>query len=203
VATQLRSFVEYQSKDAETWEHMALARARPIGGDASLRDDTRAAIGAVLTSARDARRIAREASDMRALIEKEKGTGVKFDLKLMQGGIIDIEFISQYLTLAHARSCPDLLSTETGAKLAAAQRGGYLASKDGATLIHAYQLYARFTQMQRLTLGADANPSIAAEGVKRRLAEAVDVPDFERAEMQIAETARSVRTIFQKVLNAR
>jgi glutamate-ammonia-ligase adenylyltransferase len=203
VATQLRSFVEYQSKDAETWEHMALARARPIGGDATLRDDTRAAIGAVLTSARDARRIAREASDMRALIEKEKGTGVKFDLKLMQGGIIDIEFISQYLTLAHAPSCPDLLSTETGAKLAAAQRGGYLASKDGATLIHAYQLYARFTQMQRLTLGANADPSIAAEGVKRRLAEAVDVPDFERAEMQIAETARSARTIFQKVLSAR
>ncbi|MEA2858565.1 MAG: [glutamine synthetase] adenylyltransferase / [glutamine synthetase]-adenylyl-L-tyrosine [Methylobacteriaceae bacterium] len=203
VATQLRSFVEYQSKDAETWEHMALARARPIGGDATLRDDTRAAIGAVLTRARDARRIAREASGMRALIEKEKGTGVKFDLKLMQGGIIDIEFISQYLTLAHARSCPDLLSTETGTKLAAAQRGGYLASKDGATLIHAYQLYARFTQMQRLTLGADADPSIAAEGVKRRLAEAVDVPDFERAEMQIADTARSVRAVFRKVLGAR
>jgi glutamate-ammonia-ligase adenylyltransferase len=203
VATQLRSFVEYQSKDAETWEHMALTRARPIGGDATLRDDTRAAIGAVLTSARDARRIAREASDMRALIEKEKGTGVRFDLKLMQGGIIDIEFIAQSLTLAHARSCPDLLSTETGAKLAAAQQGGYLASKDGATLVHASQLYARFTQMQRLTLAADADPSMAAEGVKRRLAEAVDVPDFERAEMQLAETARSVRTIFQKVLSAR
>ena len=49
VATQLRSFVEYQSKEAETWEHMALARARPIGGDATLREDARAAIEATLT----------------------------------------------------------------------------------------------------------------------------------------------------------
>jgi glutamate-ammonia-ligase adenylyltransferase len=203
VATQLRSFVEYQSNAAETWEHMALARARPIGGDSTLRDDARAAIHAVLTGERDARRIAREASEMRALIEKQKGTGAKFDLKLTQGGIIDIEFITQYLTLAHARSCPDLLLTETGAKLAAALRGGYLSSEQGATLIHAYQLYVRFTQMQRLTLGADADPSIAAEGVKRRLAEAMDVPDLQRAEMQITETARSVRAIFQKVLRAK
>ena len=59
---------------------------------------------------------------------------------------------------------------------------------------------ARFTQMQRLTLGSDADPSIAAEGVKRRLAETVDAPDFDRAETQIAETARSVRATFNKVL---
>ncbi|MBV8848117.1 MAG: bifunctional [glutamine synthetase] adenylyltransferase/[glutamine synthetase]-adenylyl-L-tyrosine phosphorylase, partial [Methylobacteriaceae bacterium] len=93
VATQLRSFVEYQAKEAETWEHMALARARPIGGDASLREEARAAIEVTLSIVRDRRRTAREAADMRALIEKEKGTGSAFDLKLMPGGIIDIEFI--------------------------------------------------------------------------------------------------------------
>jgi glutamate-ammonia-ligase adenylyltransferase len=202
VATQLRSFVEYQTKEAETWEHMALARARPIGGDPTLRDDARAAIAAVLTNARDALGIAREAYEMRALIEKEKGTGAKFDLKLMQGGIIDIEFIAQYLTLTHAPSCPGLLQTETTAKLAAALNACYLAPADGEALLHAHQLYARFTQMQRLTLGSDTDPAAAAGGVKRRLAEAVGVPDFERAEAQIEETTRSVRAIFQKILAA-
>jgi glutamate-ammonia-ligase adenylyltransferase len=200
VATQLRSFVEYQSKEAETWEHMALARARPIGGDATLREDARAAIEATLTLERDPRQVARDAAEMRALIEKEKGTGAEFELKLMQGGIIDIEFVTQYLTLAYAHSCADLLQTETGAKLAGALHSGYLAADDAEALIHAHGLYARFTQMQRLTLGSDADPSIAAEGVKRRLAETVDAPDFDRAETQIAETARSVRAIFNKVL---
>ena len=200
VATQLRSFVEYQSKEAETWEHMALARARPIGGDATLREDARAAIEATLTLERDPRQVARDAAEMRALIEKEKGTGAEFELKLMQGGIIDIEFVTQYLTLAYAHSCADLLQTETGAKLAGALHSGYLAADDAEALIHAHRLYARFTQMQRLTLGSDADPSIAAEGVKRRLAETVDAPDFDRAEAQIAETARSVRAIFNKVL---
>jgi glutamate-ammonia-ligase adenylyltransferase len=200
VATQLRSFVEYQTKEAETWEHMALARARPIGGDGSLRDDARGAIETTLRVARDPRRVAREASGMRGLIEKEKGIGSNFDLKLMPGGIIDIEFIAQYLTLAHARSSPDLLQTETAAKLSASLRGGYLPAADGETLLHAHELYARFVQMQRLTLEPDGDPSAAAEGVKRRLAEALDVPDFQRVEAQIADTARGVRGIFRKVL---
>jgi glutamate-ammonia-ligase adenylyltransferase len=200
VATQLRSFVEYQRREAETWEHMALARGRPIGGDASLRDDAQDAIRTTLTVKGDPRRIARDASEMRSLIEKEKGRGGKFDLKLMQGGIIDIEFIAQYLTLVHAGSCPDLLQTETSAKLSAAAQGGYLSPEHGDALIRAHQLYARFTQMQRLTLGSDADPTAAAEGVKRRLAEALDVPDFDRAAIQIAETARGVRTIFRKLL---
>jgi [glutamine synthetase] adenylyltransferase / [glutamine synthetase]-adenylyl-L-tyrosine phosphorylase len=200
VATQLRSFVEYQSKDAETWEHMALTRARPIAGDPSLRDDARAAIRSTVTAERDPRRIAREAAEMRALIEKEKGTGAKFDLKLMPGGIIDIEFITQYLTLVHAHACADLLQTETAAKLAAALRAGLLNARDGKTLIHAHELYARFTQMQRLTLGPQSDPATAAEGVKRRLAEAADVPDFDRAELQLTETARNVRAIFAEML---
>ena len=203
VATQLLSFVEYQRKEAETWEHMALARARPIGGDASLRRDARAAIDTTLSLARDARRTAREASEMRALIEKEKGTGSAFDLKLMPGGIIDIEFIAQYLTLVNAHSSPDLLQTETDAKLAAALRDGCLSPADGEVLLHAHALYARFTQMQRLTLGSDADPRTAAEGVKRRLAEALDVPDFQRVEAQIADTAAHVRAAFRKLLAGR
>jgi glutamate-ammonia-ligase adenylyltransferase len=200
VATQLRSFVEYQTKEAETWEHMALARARPIGGEASLRDDARSAIETTLRVARDPGRVAREASGMRGLIEKEKGSGSKFYLKLMPGGIIDIEFIAQYLTLVHAHSSPDLLQTETAAKLSAALRGSYVPTVDGETLLHAHELYARFVQMQRLSLGPDGDPSAAAEGVKRRLAEALDVPDFQRVEAQIADTARGVRGLFRKVL---
>jgi glutamate-ammonia-ligase adenylyltransferase len=200
VATQLRSFVEYQTREAETWEHMALARARPVGGDATLREEARGAIDATLTVAREPSRVARDGSEMRGLIEREKGAGSAFDLKLMPGGLMDIEFLAQYLTLVHAHSSPDLLQTETAAKLAAARRGGYLSPADGEALLHAYELYARFTQMQRLTLGPDADPRAAAEGVKRRLAEALDVPDFQRVEAQIADTTRRVRGIFQKVL---
>jgi glutamate-ammonia-ligase adenylyltransferase len=200
LATQLRSFVEYQTNEAETWEHMALTRARPVGGNAALRDEARAAIETTLRIGRESRRVARQASEMRTLIEKEKGTGSPFDLKIMPGGIIDIEFVAQYLTLVHAHSCPDMLQTGTAAKLRAALRGNYVSPADGEALQHAHELYARFTQMQRLTLGPEADPRAAAEGVKRRLAQALDLPDFQRIEGQIAETARRVRGIFQKVL---
>jgi glutamate-ammonia-ligase adenylyltransferase len=202
VATQLRSFQDYQTRAAETWEHMALARARPIGGDPTLRQDALRAIRATLVMERDTHRVAQDAAQMRALIEKEKGTGAGFDLKLRPGGIIDIEFIAQYLTLAHAGACPDLLQTQTSAKLSAASRCGCLAAGDADALIDAHRLYSRFTQMQRLTLAPDADPTTAADGVRQRLAQALGLPDFVHAAAQIAETGERVRSIFHEILKA-
>ncbi|GAC1332704.1 MAG: bifunctional [glutamine synthetase] adenylyltransferase/[glutamine synthetase]-adenylyl-L-tyrosine phosphorylase [Beijerinckiaceae bacterium] len=200
VATQLRSFIEYQMNAAETWEHMALTRARAVAGDTSLRAEAAAAISATLLLSRDKWRIAKDALTMRALIVQEKGEGRMFDLKLMKGGILDIEFVAQYLTLSYVWVHRALLATGIADKLDAAIQCGCVSPADGEELSHAHRLYARFTQMQRLTLGSEIDLSGAAEGVKRRLAAAVDVPDFGRAEAQIAHTARGVRAIFDRIL---
>ncbi len=73
LATQFASFKLYQEDEAETWEHMALTRARFVAGDASLGADIATAVRETLTRKRDAARIAQETRAMRALIAREKG----------------------------------------------------------------------------------------------------------------------------------
>ena len=55
---------------------------------------------------RDAEKIAREVRKMRALIAQEKGDSDPWDLKLVKGGLMDIEFVAQYLSLAFAHAQP-------------------------------------------------------------------------------------------------
>ena len=102
VATQLSSFVHYQEKEAWTWEHMALTRARVVSGPPALRTAVETAIREVLLRPRDRAKTAADVRDMRARIEKEKGTRDIWELKQVRGGLVDLEFIAQHLQLVHA-----------------------------------------------------------------------------------------------------
>ncbi|KJS15760.1 MAG: bifunctional glutamine-synthetase adenylyltransferase/deadenyltransferase, partial [Hoeflea sp. BRH_c9] len=99
VATSIRAFAKYQAEEAWTWEHMALTRARTVAGDDSLRDEARALIDEVLARPRDEAGLLADLSEMRDLIEQEKPPRDIWDVKLIPGGLIDIEFIAQYLSL--------------------------------------------------------------------------------------------------------
>ncbi|MGD1038963.1 MAG: bifunctional [glutamine synthetase] adenylyltransferase/[glutamine synthetase]-adenylyl-L-tyrosine phosphorylase, partial [Roseiarcus sp.] len=116
--------VVYQSSEAETWERMALTRSRVVAGEPSLSREIAAAIAAVLTVPREAEKLAGDARAMRKLIASEKSDKDPSDLKLVSGGLIDIEFVAQYLVLAHARRHPGLLETSTRAVIAEAGAAG-------------------------------------------------------------------------------
>src|SRR5690606_38513245 len=95
VATHIDAFRKYQNEQAWTWEHMALTRARAIAGDEALCREAEAEVAAVIALPRDRARIAKEALDMRRMIEAEKPPHDMWDLKLVPGGLIDLEFITQ------------------------------------------------------------------------------------------------------------
>ena len=86
LATQWKSFVDYQLSEAETWEHMALTRARPIAGDESLRADFEKGAAAVIGHQRIADDLRKSVAEMRALIAQEKGDSNIWDLKLARAG---------------------------------------------------------------------------------------------------------------------
>ena len=200
-ATQLRSFVAYQLQEAETWEHMSLTRARVVAGDASLGDALRAAITAVLRQPRNADALRSSVRDMRAMIAREKGESDPWDLKLAAGGVIDIEFIAQYLALRHGADHPDLLTPETAGTLANAGRLGLIPAADADRLVEAHRLYSTVVQMMRLTTEGAFDPANIARGVLRRIAAAADCPDFPRLERQLVETRGSVRALFHQLLD--
>ena len=74
LATQLSSFKLYQLDEAETWEHMALTRARVVAGDASLGAEVAETVRETLTRKREAAQVARDARAMRALIAAKRAT---------------------------------------------------------------------------------------------------------------------------------
>jgi [glutamine synthetase] adenylyltransferase / [glutamine synthetase]-adenylyl-L-tyrosine phosphorylase len=199
VATQLTSFVDYQVKDAETWEHMALTRARIIAGDASLAAEVEAAREKILTRA-PSPNLRKDVADMRALIAKEKGQGDVLDLKYAAGGQIDLDFLAQYLSLQHAHKALTLLKVSPADILARAGALGLLPLGDTETLLTAHGLYAQITQVQRTILDANVPLAQASGPVKQRLATAMNLPSFGQLEADLMESEARVRAIFNAVV---
>ncbi|MDB5642549.1 MAG: (Glutamate--ammonia-ligase) adenylyltransferase, partial [Hyphomicrobiales bacterium] len=200
LATQLRSFVDYQSGEAETWEHMALTRARPIAGDAMLRRELDGAIRNAIAQPRDTKALRKSVRDMRALIAQEKGDTQVWDLKLARGGMMDIEFIAQFLVLQHAAEKAEILNVDTQDVLRAAMRLGVLDPAQGEKLVAAHRLYTVLMQTFRLATDGDFDAKTMAAGVLRRIAAAADLPDFRLLETMLADTRADVRHIFEALL---
>jgi [glutamine synthetase] adenylyltransferase / [glutamine synthetase]-adenylyl-L-tyrosine phosphorylase len=200
LATQLSSFKLYQEEQAETWEHMALTRARVIAGDASLAADVAETARRTLTRKRDAAGIARDARAMRALIASEKGDTDVWDLKLVAGGLIDIEFVAQYLSVAYAHERPAILDVSTRKVLEEAGAAGLIAADEAETLIDAHRLYTDATQLMRLSTSGPFDPVKAAAGVKRRIAAATGFPDFEAFAAALGEARKRVRAVYDAVV---
>lgn len=200
VAAQLSTFVDYQTTEAWTWEHLALTRARVISGPAELQDKVRAAIRQTLVRPRDRAAIASDVRKMRELIEAEKGTTNVWELKQVRGGLVDLEFMAQFLELVHADDHPELLSQTTEVVFARLAELGLLPAADAAVLIGATRLVHSLTQVLRLCLDGPFEPNDASTSLKALLARAVDAPSFERLEIELLSTLREVRVLFDEII---
>ncbi|MEQ1713574.1 MAG: bifunctional [glutamine synthetase] adenylyltransferase/[glutamine synthetase]-adenylyl-L-tyrosine phosphorylase, partial [Hyphomicrobium sp.] len=200
LATQLTSFVDYQGKDAWTWEHLALTRARVLTGPPEFRTRVESAIRTALLTPRDREKTAADVRDMRARIAAEKGTESIWDLKQVRGGLVDLEFMAQYLQLLHAPAHPGILDQNTlGAyqKLAAA---GLLSPAHSDVLIPAVRLVHDLTQIVRLCLDGPFDPAAAPPGLKDLMARAGDVPSFASLETRLSATLDSVAALFPVIV---
>src|SRR5882762_3232255 len=102
LASHINSFAEYQEREAWTWEHMALTRARVISASPAFRKRIEQVIRDALVRPREPIGIAGDVADMRRAIAKEKGENDIWHMKYAAGGLTDIDFIAQYLQLVHA-----------------------------------------------------------------------------------------------------
>jgi glutamate-ammonia-ligase adenylyltransferase len=202
VASRLDSFAEYQDKEAWTWEHMALTRARVISSPPEFRGKIERIIRDVLTRPRDAASIAADVADMRQAIALEKGEDDVWDLKYAAGGMVDIDFIAQYLQLVHAADKPDILDVSTLHVLDNAARLGVLPASSAEILRSAARLYYDLTQILRLCVTEKFKPETAGEDLLRLMAHAGDAPDFSSLEARMRETQAEVRRVFRELLGS-
>ena len=200
VATKIDSFRDYQANEAWTWEHMALTRARVVSASPGFAEEVIGVIRNVLAHERDERVIAGDAFEMRMAIALERGEGNHWDLKYAAGGLVDIEFITQYLQLVHADKHPEILDPSTSKVLERATRLGLLSRADSEVLRPAVQLYQNLNQILRLCLSGPFEPKKTDPGLLRLLARAADVPDFVTLDAHVTETQARVRRRFELLL---
>ncbi len=110
LACSLDSFADYQMNEAWTWEHQALVRARAVYGENALIKRFNQIRHDVLCKPRDENQLKTEVRQMREKMRNHLGTtqAELFNLKIDEGGIGDIEFLSQYLVLNYAHSHPKM-----------------------------------------------------------------------------------------------
>jgi len=201
VAVRLDGFLSYQRSEAWTWEHLALTRARPIAGPKDLRAGLSRMIREVLITPRDRAKTAAEVREMRALIEQEKGTRDIWQIKTFNGGLIDVEFIAQFLQVVHAASVPDILDQNTEAALKKLVAAGLLDAENGGRLISAAELYNTVSQILRLCTEGAFDPATAPHDLIDVLLHVTGEPDLARLEARLRDSYAEVAGLFPKLVS--
>ncbi|MGF1722151.1 bifunctional [glutamate--ammonia ligase]-adenylyl-L-tyrosine phosphorylase/[glutamate--ammonia-ligase] adenylyltransferase [Vibrio kyushuensis] len=135
------AFDEYQHKDAWTWEHQALVRARMIYGDAPLQQAFAKTRKEVLCLDRDQQTLKKQVTDMRVKMRDHLGgkKAGRFMLKQDPGGITDVEFLAQYLVLNYSHDNPKLSRWSDNIRLFESMIAqGVMDEGQALGLIHAY-----------------------------------------------------------------
>jgi glutamate-ammonia-ligase adenylyltransferase len=200
VAVRLDGFLAYQQNSAWTWEHLALTRARPIAGPPALRERLAQDIRAVLTLPRDRAKTAADVREMRALIEREKGSSDIWNTKLHRGGLIEAEFIVQFLQIVHAAHEPAILSTNTQEALRNLMQAGILKSADGDALLRAVELYQDIAQILRLCTDGGFEPQAAPKDLIRLVLETTGEPDVAQLEARLREAYAGTTQLFARLV---
>ncbi len=200
VATQLSSFIEYQAKEAWTWEHLALTRARVVAGPPELKARVEVAIRAALTKPRDRAKVAADVHDMRQRIAKEKGSENIWELKQVRGGLIDLEFMAQYLQLVNAAGHPEVLDQSTVEAFRRLREAGLLAAAHADILIPATRLVHDLTQILRLCVEGPFDPAAAPKGLEALLARAGDAASFAELEGRLRAVLKDVAGLFDAIV---
>ncbi len=156
LAVSMDAFEQYQTRHAWPWEHQAITRARFVAGNQELGARFEAVREHVLLMPRDPAQLRADVRGMRARITAAHPNRSNcFDIKHDRGGMVDVEFIIQWLVLAHARDTPVLLGNLGNiALLRLCAEAGLIPEALADQVAHAYRTFRRHQHRLRLQ-GAD------------------------------------------------
>ena len=202
IATPLAGFCRYQEEEAWTWEHMALTRARVIVGGPALAARIEAALRRILCRRRDPDRLQIDVADIRRRIDEEFAARNLWDVKYLRGGLVDLEFLAQYLQLRHARKHPRVLAGRADLAFARAAEAGVLGGATARQLIDAILLVRAIQGFLRLTAGSYFDEAAASDGLKASLAQAAGCADFAALKDRLLATAQGVLEVYEHMIEA-
>ena len=200
LAISLEGFSSYHSEKAWTWEHLALTRARVVASDPAFGTRVRAALRSVLCDARSADALVIDVDDMHERTFSENRSTNPWQIKHFPGGLVDCEFIAQFLQLREAHDHPEILDTSTVGALERARAIGFLPSHMAETLIAAATLWQCVQGLLRLTVEGEVDEDTMPLALQRKLAASAYAPSFAALAADIRERALAVKEIYSVVI---
>jgi glutamate-ammonia-ligase adenylyltransferase len=195
VATSLAAFKSYQTGQAWLWEHLALTRARPIAGPASLGEDVEAFRLDLLSQPRDPSEVAREIAKMRGRIAAAKQPSSLWDVKIGPGRLQDIELLAQAGALLAGTAHPD-----TTEGLRAAHRAGLLDAAAVEPLAQAAEFFMSVNQAVRLLTAQALSDNRFSPASREFLARTLEMEDTSAIEARLAALYESCAAQIDKAL---
>jgi len=201
VAVSFAAFEDYYEAEAETWELLALTRARVVWATSpAFAGDAERAIEAALRRPRDRVRTAADVREMRELMARERPPRGEWDLKLSEGGLVDIEFAAQFLQLAHAADGGPL-EPNTAQALASLREAGLAPARPVTDLERAWRLQQDLTQLLKLALDDRADPNEEPAALRKLLARAGGARDFRQLRSTLKAARRAAHGAYEAIVD--
>jgi len=200
IATHIDAFARYQREEAWTWEHMALTRARAVAGDAGLFSRIGEAITTALCAPRDRNRLVADVAAMRQRIADSHPQPSQWDLRNRRGGLIDLEFIAQYLMLREASRAPLVLIRAIVPAIAALGESGALPPRAVQELTDAAALLSHVRALLALLFEGVPEADDLAGPAGATLARCAGAVDFPRLDADITTACARVRFWYDRLV---
>ena len=200
LSVSLERFATYQREYAWTWEHLALTRARVVSAAPEFAPQIEAEILTALARQRSEDDLLIAVAEMRALMAKENGSDNPWSIKHVRGGLVDCEFLAQYLQLRHAHNNPTILDTSTSAALIKIRDAGLLSPDIADDLIAATCLWRRLQGLLRLTLDGSYDPANFPAPLRQKLADAAGVESYAAVDTLVHETVKRIYIHFNDII---
>lgn len=195
LCTHFKTLDVYFDSTAQSWEYMALTRGRVIMAEEAFGAAITSLIHTKLTKHRMKETLAADIIDIRRRIDQVHHTTDSWKVKYVRGGLIDIEFIAQFLQLIHASQFPALLSTDTVNCFTTCAEHGIIPAETATTLAEAALFLFDIQSILRL-----AYEGKLTQGVKNVLVSTLKQQQFDDIERQLLTVEQQVREYFSTII---
>lgn len=200
LAVSTQALAHYFTELAWTFEYMAFTKARPVSGEESLKYELESFIREQLLKPRDPHKLRTDVADMRERTDKKYGSANPWNIKHVRGGLMDIDFMAQYLMLHHAPTTPGAGSGSASDIFDWLKRSGRLDPAIADELIASDRFLGQIFNMLRLCCDRVFDEVSAPSGLKKLLVESVKEKDFASLKARLIAVEQSVHGHYVRIL---
>jgi len=200
IVSSIEAFEKYYDESAWNWEFMALTRARIIYGEKS--EKIESIIKNALHKPRELKKLTKKVNNMRLKLEEAFPTKKIWDIKHVRGGIIDLEFISQYLQLLHANKHPEILSRNLHRSFERIKKANIISPEIADTLQQASLFLNKIQTIIRMSCATEFDEETIPEGLQNLLVRYTKTKNFDELRENLHNTEIMIYEIFQQIVNS-